>query len=336
MSAYGADSSLFKDCVQKPNSFLSFVPEPNCFPPSLRTAITSLKDDKPYRFIGTGTLTELPTEKLSEMRALIATMIESSPIRAQDRLYLAHGLVLEKLGQLKDAETSYREGLKYRQNNPLALFRIAAICHKQGKYAQAIEKLKEVHWRTKHLQSEVFFAIGASLNASGKAQLALPYLREASFSPGKAAVDARRLLVGLQLRVIENLSEPTERAVVHEALIADLHNILAHAPDDRDSGITLGNLLIEKSDPLLHATSFTIAEQLGARFAEGSDYNDIAAVRLLFDTLLKKRALERAKQVLDKGLRANPEALVLLDAKKQLELEEQAEEISDGKTPQLD
>lgn len=248
----------------------------------------------------------------------------SLPRGVQDDALLFAGYCRELLGDYSGALEDYEKSLAARANNPIALYRAGRVLEELKRYSEAIEHYREVSWRLKENLHEPLYRTAVCYMELEDTGFAAKFLKKAitekpDFAP------ALRLRNELRRRAIEELTDPAQRRILKEKMIADYRTVMLQQPEDAETGVALARLLIKGSDPVFDAERLAEAHNIAAALVKKTEYKKPDYVRLFFDVLLARRLLDEAKQLIQRALTENPSDPQLLEASLQLEIELGAE-----------
>ena len=258
-------------------------------------------------------------EDLKEINATILDL----PRGYYAEIYFLKGYVQELLGDYKSAFDSYKVSLSWSQYNTATVYRISVVTSLLKQHKESLNRLKEVIWLKQVIPPNVLVDIGFNLIELKQDELATNYLRQAADSIPPASTQARKLLVGINDRLIQKATSHQEVILLEQNLVNLLQAIMYANTTDRDTGLKLSQLLLAHSDPLTGEGSLNKAANISRSFVDSSNYKDSDAVAILVRVLIKQRKLDEAGTVLLKGLNTNP-SQELYNIRDQLELEKAA------------
>ena len=238
----------------------------------------------------------------------------------QDELIFLQGYTSENLGEHRQALAFYDQSLALRSDNPIAAFRRGVMLIAVKNYTDALNQFKEIEWRSPSFHHEVNYEIADCLLHLNKKEEAIKYIEKAH-QADPSFVPVLRLLVRMKTEMLETTVDPAARSQIEKQILSDLGHILEKNPEDRDTALIFGGLLLKFSDPLVDSDRLDRAATIARHFAEQSQYGDEKAVMLLFDSLLKKGDVDGAEKVLKEGLKKHPRSVQLQSGLKQLKIE---------------
>ena len=303
----------------KPPSFVEYRPQTKQFQQALHPLVENINK----------AFAQGKQERAAALKGIVEEIDQAIASKGRgyhDELFHLRGYAMERLEKADEAQAAYQKSLNLKANNPVALFRLATILKEKKACGQAIPLYKEVMWRSAINHHEAFFSIGEChllLDEEEKGLAAIE--RAVQLNP--IFLPAIHFIVDYKTKLLEEEISPIKQAVLEAEIASQLTLVRELEPNDREAGFALARLLLRQSDPLLNATRLVEAEAIANQFADSSDYDDADAVRLLFDVRLKRGNLEQAESALQRGLQKNPQATRLLEAQRQLAIQQQALEI---------
>lgn len=306
-----------QQATQAQQSFREYQPNPAQFPEALRPVVESVAA---YSDGSSPSEAKALQDQISQLRETLSRGYH-------DELWFLLGLVQERSGQLEAALSSFDRSLQLSNNAPEVLFRKAVVLRKLTRHEKAVEALKEFLWLSKHNTHEARYELGRALCKLQRCPAGLKEIEQAlAMAPG--FVPALEFLLQEKKKSLARLKDPLERAELEAQITADLRRLVELDPENRDASLALARHALGYSDPLVHGDKLAEAERIARKFSEHSEYKDAEAVRLLFDLYARRGKTQEAANVLERGLKANPTAKTLLNAKRQLEIQRQVDALA--------
>ncbi len=233
-----------------------------------------------------------------------------------DRLLL-QGIAQYRLKDLPAAIGSLRSSLELRDSNPKAQYYLSRSLKDAGRCGEALKQLEELRFRLPGKHPDYYQLRGECLLAQGKEAEAKTALDEGSKLAG-ADPALKQLLLSLRQGELGTGSLDIGTAAQMDA---DLGALAKANPNDKKLQLLYAQQLVRKGDIVLDPVDLDEAEKIVSALAEQSNYSNETATKLLIMVLLKRRAYDRADQVIQRAIRALPGSEVYADAAKQLEIE---------------
>ena len=293
------------------DSLRSYNPKMSNFPGPLAAAADQIgiasqrSSETTSKELLEGTIASLSAQKDSIGRGL------------EDELYFLLGYANELSGDPKRAISAYDQSLARRSRNPLVMFRKAVALRSSQQCAKALEIFTEIEWITTSFKHEVQFERALCQKDLEQAPAAFATLLEVErsapdFKPAKELLTQWRIQ-GLDFTPTNRINRQLAQTVADE-----LSNKIQAADASTDEQITLAQILVKKSDPLVHTEDLKRAEEIAARIASDSDFRNEKAVRVLFDSQVKLGNLAEAERTITRGIASLPKSETLLEAVRQL------------------
>lgn len=296
------------------NDILTALPIPEKFPTEVNEAATSFAQARKSKS---------ENDAATKYRAAISkanALIKTLPRGLHDELEFIKALSYENLGDIENAKAAYRTTLAMRASNDIALFRYAYLLLQSDNCQDALPLLYESSWRNKQNGPQINYVIGECLLLLKRDEEALSFF-EKSATAATTFLPPHRRLVEMYDKKLSAIIIPEERVEIEKKVASSLEAIAKQDPNDTTSAIAFSKYLLKNADPLLGGNKLNQAETFAAKATKNSDYANAEAVRTYVDILMRKKNFAQASTVLEKGLKKNKKSALLIEAKKQLEIE---------------
>ncbi len=282
------------------NSFLNYEISVNKFPVEVQSFASLLKS---------------AGDKASPSGLKMCLSLQSSLARGlQDEVSFLCGLSYEKDKKFDQALKSYELSLSLRSKNPLVNFRKAVVLKELNRCEEVLPTLAEIRWLTKDFEYESLYLQAGCYSALKQPDKALAAL-DASLKLNSSFLPSLKLQIQLLAQTNLIKSNPAQ-------LRDALNKIVQQDPTDRDSSLLLCKLLLKKADPVLGGQELKEVERISGNFVNRSNYSDQEFLRILVESKLKRHDTNAALTLLDQGLMKDSKSALLLELKKQIEIEQ--------------
>ena len=302
-------------------SLINYHPKSTDFPKVISSAIPSISNIELKPNLTQGELADPSSDKRLNADIEATNVLLKKLSRGyRDELYFLRGLLHEARGDTDAALNDYKTSLTYRASNPVPLFRHAFLLKSKNNCKGAIPEFKEVRWRTIAAEHETLYLLAECQIAENDKESALKSL-ELAYAKNPEFTPAGKLLLELRGEILASAKDPAKKAQLEQETIQYLIKVTRQNPADKDSALQLARLLLKSGDPLLNPDKLQQAEALARKVVKDTGFKDEFAVRLLFDSQVKRRDLPNAEKTLRQGLKISPNSKILVEANEQLALE---------------
>jgi len=286
-----------------------YVPQASEFSPHFSSAVTEIK----------AALEAKDKERLKRLSAELLSREETNSTRAdEDEKYFLSAFAKRNAGDLDGAVTDFRKSIEFRQSNPYAHFLLAQTYADLARCQEVFGELDQVRFLLGTEPPAGYLLRGgclSKLDRQPEADALITTARKAY--PGN--VQIKKLSLSFKAKALSKglILDDAQTA----ELEGDLSDLAAANPDDSNIQIMYGKSMLKKGDILTKSSELDEAEKVARNQVGKFQYKNETADKLLFDVLLKKRAVSEAQEVINKARSVIPDSQVLIDCQKQLDIE---------------